>query len=419
MSRRVDIVAPPFAGHLHPALGLGRALAAVGHAVRVFSTERAAADIAASGLEGVALLAGIDPAIREIVDPPRPVRSNPVRLLRQLRASVALLGRFSAELGAHWDQRRPDLAIVDFALPAGGWLAQARGISWWTSHPAPCVIEAPDGPPAYLGGLSPAAGALGHVRDALGRRLIRGFKRAAVWLHRRRLRALGLRSLYRADGTEAAYSPERILALALPELEFPRSWPLALRWVGPVLYTPPSPRAWELPAMTGRPRVLVTLGTHLRMHQERAIAATRTAARARPEWNWDFSAGNPVGDYAPRDGNFCSLAWVPYDRAVGSYDLVVHHGGTGILHHTLAAGRPALVWPLDYDQFDQAARLVAAGLARRLSHPGALAEEAAQVLGDTATAERCRSFAKLVAARDAARAVCGLVRDTLTGSDAG
>ncbi len=410
MIRRVDIVAPPFAGHLHPALGLGRALAADGHAVRVFSTERAAADIAAAGLEGVALLAGVDPMIREIVDPPRPVRSNPVRLLRQLRGSVALLGRFSAELGAHWDGRRPDLAIVDFALPAGGWLAQARGISWWTSHPAPCVIESPDGPPAYLGGLFPAAGALGHARDALGRRLIRAFKRTAVWLHRRPLRALGLRSLYRADGTEAAYSPERILALGLPELEFPRAWPPALTWVGPALYTPPSSRAWAPPAATGRPRVLVTLGTHQRMHQERALAATRQAARARPEWDWNFSAGNPTGADAPREDNLRALAWVPYDRAVAGYDLIVHHGGTGILHHTLAAGRPALVWPLDYDQFDQAARLVSAGVARRLRHPGKLADEAARVLGDPAMAARCRAFASLLAGRDAGRAVRALVR---------
>jgi UDP:flavonoid glycosyltransferase YjiC (YdhE family) len=45
---------------------------------------------------------------------------------------------------------------------------------------------------------------------------------------------------------------------------------------------------------------------------------------------------------------------------------VVHHGGAGVMWECLRAGVPQLVLPQDYDQFDHAARLEAAGVGVRL-----------------------------------------------------
>ncbi|HEU4755220.1 MAG TPA: nucleotide disphospho-sugar-binding domain-containing protein, partial [Agromyces sp.] len=53
------------------------------------------------------------------------------------------------------------------------------------------------------------------------------------------------------------------------------------------------------------------------------------------------------------------------------YDAIVHHGGTGIAQAALAAGLPAVVVPVDYDQPDVAARLVHHELAERV-HPRVL-----------------------------------------------
>ena len=53
----IYLVAPPFCGHLHPILGIARALAADFEVV-VASTEKSQAAIRASGLEGEVLLAG-------------------------------------------------------------------------------------------------------------------------------------------------------------------------------------------------------------------------------------------------------------------------------------------------------------------------------------------------------------------------
>jgi len=397
---RIDLAAPPFAGHLHPLLGIGRRLAR-DYDVRVISTEGAQGEIAAAGLDGVPLLAGCDAEILEIADGPRAVRSHPLRLHAQLRANLALLGRFQAELREVWDRRRPDLLIADFTLPVAGAVARQLGIPWWTSHPSPCVVETPDGPPAYLGGWSPGRGPLGRARDAAGRALVRAFKRGAHRLYRRPLSRLGFPALYRPDGSEAVYSDERILAFGVPGLEFPRRWPAAVELVGPVLYTPPrlspdAPDAPEIPFAPGRRHVLVTLGTHLGWRKEAMAESVRRAARALPHLKLHFSDGDARSPRRESAGNFHRLGYVPYATHLPRYALVVHHGGTGVMYHTLRAGTPALVAPVDYDQFDHAARLVAAGLAHRLDRPDELARRIAGALDDPRLLAACRRFQTVV-----------------------
>ena len=82
MSPRIDLVAPPFSGHLHPILGIARRLARE-HAVRVVSTEEVQGQIAAAGLAGVALLPGRDGEIRAIAEPDHAVGHHPLRLHAQ------------------------------------------------------------------------------------------------------------------------------------------------------------------------------------------------------------------------------------------------------------------------------------------------------------------------------------------------
>jgi UDP:flavonoid glycosyltransferase YjiC (YdhE family) len=243
----------------------------------------------------------------------------------------------------------------------------------------------------------------GRIRDAVGRLVVRGFKRGVTLLHRQALRTLGFPGLYRADGSEAIYSDECILALGLRELEFATQWPAAVRFTGPVRYTPPGLGA--MPAFTpGRAHVLVSLGTHLRVQKERVAAAIRSAAVALPHVEFHFTDGRPAGantgpandsDMASQSGppyastptgrsgpaNFQRLPFIDYSL-ISRYDLVVHHAGAGVLYETMAAGLPAIVWPLDYDQFDNAARLRAAGLATPLGSLDDLPRTIERVLTD-------------------------------------
>jgi UDP:flavonoid glycosyltransferase YjiC (YdhE family) len=368
------------------------------YAVRVVSTEAAQGQIAAAGLAGVALLPGRDAEIRAIVEPDHAVGSHPLRLHAQVRANLAVLADFRDALRALWQTGPPDLLIADFTVPVAGAVARELGVPWWTTHPSCCVIETPDGPPAYLGGWRPGRGPLGRLRDAGGRRLIRLFKRAIHRLHRTQVRDLGFPSIYRDDGSEALYSDERVLAFGLAELELARRWPAAVELVGPVLYTPPS-EAPEPPFVPGRDHVLVTLGTHLQWRKEAMVEAVRRAAAALPGIELHWSDGDVRSTRRESAGNFHRLGYVPYDRDLPRYALVVHHGGAGVMYHTLRAGLPALVLPVDYDQFDHAVRLETAGAARRLRRPEDLATQVADALGDAGLRAAGRRFRDILAAQ--------------------
>jgi UDP:flavonoid glycosyltransferase YjiC (YdhE family) len=424
---RVDLISPPFSGHLHPLLGIGRRLARDRVQVRVISTGSARARIIASGLEPHVMLAGADDAVQAIAEPPEGVGSNPFRLNAQFRATLALLGRMRDEMTALYRTGpRPDLAIVDFTLPLAGVVAQEAGARWWTSLPSPSVVETSDGPPPYLGGLSPRADVIGRIRDAGGRALIRTFKRTVGRLHRQRLSALGLPAVYRADGTEAAYSSECILALGLRELEFAREWPRAVRFVGPVRYTPPGLGA-PPPFVSGRRHVLITLGTHLRYHKDRVADAAQAAARALPHLELHFSEGvvteaeaaaarqrHQAGE-AP--ANFHRLPFVDY-TLLSRYDVVVHHAGAGIMHETMAAGLPAIVLPLDFDQFDNAARLQAAGLAMRLRSLADLPRTIERALSASSSTDDARArYRDLLLKHPGEDRIAALVQEELRPAD--
>ena len=398
-------------GHLHPILGIGRRLAR-DHHVRVISTAGALPEIAAAGLDGYALLSGADAVISAIVNPPHAVRSNPWRLHRQFSENLGLLQQFRRELLALWSDAPPELVIADFTVPVVADAARERGVRWWTSAPSPCAIETADGPPGYLGGWKPRPDLLGRGRDAVGRGAVRLFKRMVHRCHRDALGRLGFPAVYRADGSEAIYSSACVLALGLADLEFPRRYPSAVEFVGPVLYTPPADIA-PPECVAGRAHVLVTAGTHLRWRKDALLAAVQRAARALPHVEFHVSDGDRASDRREASGNVHRLGFVSYERDLARYALVVHHGGTGVLYRTLGAGIPAVVLPADFDQFDNAARLEVAEVGLWVRHLENLPDAIATCLADVAMRERCRALQALPDMTGAEDRVARLVAQSL------
>lgn len=395
---RIDLVSPPFHGHLHPLLGLAGALQGLA-TVRVLTTSDALPAVHAAGLEGLPLLQGHEAEVWGLPNTLRPVCGKPWMLWKQLRQNLALLPFLQADLKALWTDQRPDLALVDFTLPSAGYLARSLGMRWWTSHVSPLAIETPDAPPTYLGGLLPSDSPLARLRDALGRRCIRGFKRAAFVLQSRRLSPLGLSGPYRSDGSEQAYSDECILALGLQELEFARHWPKALRWVGPVLHSPalaaPEPR-WD----PRRKNVLVTLGTHLPYLRQRLPALLSGWAGALPGVHLHYSAGGQDAGTQQGGENWTVYPYLNYGRGLARFDALVHHGGAGISYHALRTRRPVVVWPQDYDQFDFAARLQHRGLALWCRRPADMPALLTRALASGPELHAARPFAEAIDSAD-------------------
>lgn len=366
MSARLLLAAPPFAGHLNPLVTLGLGLRERGFDVR-FATGATRLDLLhAHGFPADPLIAD-DPGIFDrISDTPRPVRSDPVRLTRQLAANLALLPRARAELDVIVRRDRPDAVLADFTAPVAGMVAQDHGIPWLTTMPTPFALETRTGTPSYCGGWGPARHAGHRLRDAAGRRATRLAKLTMQRALAPAFRAAGT-GVYRADGSEAAYSPTAILGLGMTELELERDWPAAFRMVGPVTATP---EPWPVtPRLPHGPVVLVTLGTHLPWAKERLVEQARDLAAGLPDHDVVVSLGD-ARRASPEplltDGRLRVFAHLPYDDVLPRCAAVVHHGGAGITYSAIRAGVPAVVCPHDYDQFDFAARVVAAGAGVRV-----------------------------------------------------
>lgn len=414
---KICLIAPPYSGHVNPLLGIGRELLELAE-VTLVSTPMAMEAAAAAGIHGHSILKEGERIVLEIAAPGQAVKGNPLGLFRQLKANVSLQVDVLRELDEAFDKLKPDLVIADFTLPVAGVAAGRCGARWWTTTPSPCVFETIDGPPAYFGGRRPAGSAWSQCVNWLFRKVTRVFKKLMFFLFRDVFEKVGLRSVYRGNGSERIYSPEAILACSVAEIEFPRTYPEHFQFIGASLYTPPL--VSTVPEFTvGKKHLLVTLGTHLE-HEKDALADCFIEMAARnPEWVVHFTDGKTGGTKSCRKGNFHRHDFISYDDFLFRYDVVVHHGGTGILLHCLKFGIPAVVIPADFDQFDNAARLDHAGVGRWATGRGRLESVIREVLADEPMAQRCQEFRGILARYDSGEAVRKLVLEAFADCPAG
>ena len=414
--KKILLISPPFSGHLHPLLGIGLTISAMADVI-VLSTPQGVKAAKASGLAAREIMAEHEQIVIGISEPGHVVKNNPLRLYGQLKANVGLMAKLQKELEAIFLDEKPDLVIVDFVVPVAGLLALRFGIPWWTTLVSPCVIETPDGPPAYFNGQTPACTIPQRLKHIAMRLATRQFKCLVGMLFRREFQEIGLHTIYRDDKSEAVYSPLRILALGVREIEFKCTWPRALKFIGPVLYTPPYQGPLPVFPDDGRRCVLVSIGTHL-VHAKAAVcAAIRCIAAKHPEIVFHFSHGNVAAQFGIQKGNFHEYAYISYDEHLPFYDVVVHHAGAGIMNHCLRHGLPAVVHPLDFDQFDHAARLVAAGVAVAAAGLGDLEPAILTALSDKAMKEKYAAMSRVVADYDHAGEIMNLLDAEWSGGE--
>ncbi len=378
MNRRLCFVTLPFAGHINPLLPLALGAQEAGYDVEVVTGEAKLAVVEAAGLRASVLRSISTGVFKGIFNTGGEFGRGPARVAAQFRAAFALLRAIRDELSANWRETPPDLVVADFASVPVGLAADPIGIPWITIIRGGFFLEGRDYPPPFLGGLTPMPGVLGQIRDAAGSAALHHGKDVITWLLRREMAQLGLR-WRRADGSESIYSNRAILAQDMAELEFPRAWPAALRFIGPMAENPEPPLALQQPA--GRPRVLVTLGTHLRVAKRTLVEEVRALAQRLPETQFVISLGDSGARSAVSSHEEPGLTvypFVPYRAEIPSYDAVIHHGGPGIIGAAIAEAKPSLIKPHIFDQFDFAARIEHHGLGLRARQIGS--DEAAAKL---------------------------------------
>ncbi len=375
---RLCFVSLPFAGHLYPLIPLAQAAQAAGYDVEVVTGEAKLSVLEQAGLKA-RVLQSIGPGVfKAIFNTGGEFGKSPARLLSQFGAAFTLLCAVRDELSAHWRETSPDLVIADFASVPAGLAADALHIPWITVIRGAFLLEGRDGPPSLVGGLAPVSGPWGRLRDAAGWAAIRSGKDAVMWLLRRDMARLGLR-WRRFDGSETIFSNRAILVQDMAEFEFPRTWPSALRFIGAVADNPEPHLALDLP--TGGRCVLVTLGTHLRVAKRTLVEEIRALAQRLPDTHFVVSLGDSGGRSSiPShvEPGLTVYPFIPYRAEAARFDAIVHHGGPGIIGAAIAEGKPSLVKPHVFDQFDFAARVEHHGLGLRIRQVGS--DEAAAKL---------------------------------------
>lgn len=362
---KIDVVALPLSGHLYPTLNLlAPLLQNPQYEIRLFTGLQKKAVAEAVGFQVLPILEG---HVKEF----EKAANNKEQLgifsaYRQLSASLDLINLVSDQLIQEWTNHRPDIVIVDFITLSGGLVAEQMGIPWITTMATQFAIETTDGPPCFFGGMGTPQNNWQVLQQFLGRKITHLVKRIVSFSFRDRLKRYNFR-LYNQLDQETIYSPYSILGIGMKEVELKKGFPEHYCWVGPFGASVEAVEDYplDLSAFPNRKKVLVTCGTQLAWAKENLIYQATQLAKAHPDCHFFVTRG--VGGQPFKCENLMEnlsvVSYLPYKEYIPLMDYVIHHGGAGIFYQCIIYGKPALILPHDYDQFDYAVRGVEAGVA--------------------------------------------------------
>lgn len=362
---KIDVVVVPLSGHLYPTMNLlVPLLNNPQYEIRLFTGPQKKEVAEAAGFTVVSIL---ENHIEEF----ERAANNDQQLgflsaYHQLSASIDLINLVSDQLLEEWSKNRPDIVIADFITLSGGLVANQLGIPWITTMATQFVLETTDGPPCFIGGMGSPKNFWQDTIQFLGRKATRIVKRIVSFSFRNRLKRYKFK-LYNQLGHETIYSPYSILAIGMKELELKRGFPEHFHWVGPSGASVEAGEDYplDLTPYTERKKVLVTCGTQLAWAKDNLIYQVKQLAKAHSDCHFFVTRG--VGGEAFQCENLMEnlslVSYLPYKEYIPHMDYVIHHGGAGIFYQCIIYGKPALILPHDYDQFDYAVRGVEASVA--------------------------------------------------------
>ena len=362
---KIDVVAVPLSGHLYPTMNLlAPLLQNPQYEIRLFTGPQKKAVAEAVGFQVLPILEGY---VKEF----EKAANNKEQLgifsaYRQLSASLDLINLVSDQLIQEWTNHRPDIVIVDFITVSGGLVAEQMGIPWITTMATQFAIETTGGPPCFFGGMGTARNSWQVLQQFLGRKITHFGKRIVSFSFRDRLKRYNFR-LYNQLDQETIYSPYSILGIGMKEVELKKGFPEHYCWVGPFGASVEAVEDYplDLSPFMDRKKVFVTCGTQLAWAKDNLIYQTKQLAKAHPDFHFFVTRG--VGGQPFKCENLMEnlsvVSYLPYKEYIPQMDYVIHHGGAGIFYQCIIYGKPALILPHDYDQFDYAVRGVEAGVA--------------------------------------------------------
>ena len=362
---KIDVVAVPLSGHLYPTMNLlAPLLQNPQYEIRLLTGPQKQSVAEAVGFQVLPILEGHVKEFEKAAN--NKEQLGIISAYRQLSASLDLINLVSDQLTQEWTNHRPDIVIVDFITLSGGLVAEQMGIPWITTMATQFAIETTEGPPCFFGGMGTPQNSWQVLAQFVGRKTTRLGKRIVTFLLRDRLRRYHFK-LYNQKGQETIYSPYSILGIGMKEVELKKGFPEHYRWVGPFGASVEAVEDYplDLSLFAGRKKVLVSCGTQLEWAKDNLIFQAKQLAKAHPDFHFFVTRGVGGEPFQCENlmENLSLVSYLPYKEYIPQMDYVIHHGGAGIFYQCIIYGKPALILPHDYDQFDYAVRGVEAGVA--------------------------------------------------------
>lgn len=423
--RKILIVTFGSLGDLHPFVALAHALAAEG-LTPVIATSAAYADYIAS--EGLAFA---------------PIRPDRDDLVARLGIEMGDIARRMADddrflfeqiVFPHLRESYDDIcaagtdacAIVSHSIAFSARLAaETLGLPGVTVVLSPVMLFSPDDPP--LGNLLP-------FRRAPKGRIGRGYNRLLLWMlaHaiglwvrplKRLRRELGLPPRRGLDLLLGIESSTGVIGLFSPMLSSQADHWEKLeiaghtfhdRFIGAAMLDPDI----EAFLAAGSPPLVFTLGSFVARQRDTHYRHVAEAAQRLGRRALMLADEEDVARLrAILPGDVHVAAYAPHSLLFPRACAIIHHGGAGTSGQALRAGRPQLIMPHLGDQFDNAARLVRLGVARRFDHKTLTAETLtkalAALLADPAIVQNAQQCAARIGAENgalvAARRIAALI----------
>jgi MGT family glycosyltransferase len=277
------------------------------------------------------------------------------------------------------DELRPDVIVEDnvVAFPA----VSASGRPWVRVVSCnPCELKDPDVPPVFSGY---------SARDRTGWNEFR-----AEYDRTHRPLWEDFDAFVRESGAPALpelefihESPWLNLYLYPKEADYPRAQQLPPTWHRLETSVRATDAAWEPPAGfgDGEPLVYLSLGSLGSADVE--LMRTLVAELAETPYRYVVSKG-PQHELYELAENMVGAEFLPQTSILPQVDLVITHGGNNTVTESFYFGKPMVVLPLFWDQYDNAQRVDELGFGVRLptySHaPDELPAAIDRLLGDRA-----------------------------------
>src|SRR3954451_24108362 len=371
---RILVAAFGDAGHVFPAIALGKALAVRGHEVVIETWEERRQAVEGEGLGFAAA------EEYRMFPPPDPDSEAGQHAAEAAKALLPLLEDF-----------RPHVVVSDILTLAPTLAAERAGIPLATLIPHIYPVVEP-GFPFFAIGLRPPRTGLGRAiwRTGHDRALRVGLEQGRRDLNIQRERL----DLPMIDRFHGGISPDLALVATYPQLEYPRQWPGGVEITGPMTFELPHPEI-ELPPGDD-PLVLVAPSTA--HDSDNHLVRTALAALA-DEPVRVVATTNRVAPQSPIEvpGNAKLVEWLSYSQLMPAASLVISHGGHGTVARALGAGTPVLICPIIGDISDTAMRVAWAGtglsLPWRLCRPAPLRGAARRLLQEPSFGAKAQEIA--------------------------